>query len=456
MSTTSTTLFTGSSRYSNDFKAVIQRAVDIATLPITQYKSQQTTLNAESSELSTLSGSFSALQSALTSLSTATTGAKKSAISSNTSVLNATAATGATAATYTLDVTNAGSSASSLSASSGLGKVTDPSVGGLTSSSSFTLTEITDPGTPQAATGTFTFSTAGTSLNELRDKINAQSGANVQATVVNVGSGDAPDYRLSIQSTKLAAQQIQLNDGSQDLLSYQAPGAKVQYKLNGSTEQFSSDSRTLSLSPGLTVNILSASSGVPVTLTVSNDSSKVNSALSGIALAYNAAVDELDKNRGQAGGALSGNSIVNALSSTLQNLSFYDNGSTSLASLGLTLGKDGHLTLDQTAFSAAMQNPDAVQQFLGSSSSGFIAAAQSLLNGVTGANGTLTSASQITQDDLKQQQQLIDDTQARVDRMQTDLQAQMSAADSLIAQLEQQATYITDMFQAMAQYAKTQ
>src|SRR3954447_22598907 len=165
---TSSTLFTGSSRYSQDFQAVIQRAVGIASLPLTQYKAQQDRLNGESAALDALKTKFSGFQTALGTLAGAAAGAQK-ATSSNTAVLQATATSDAATGTYTLDVTNAGSAAGSLSSGTGLPKVTDPRTSGLTSSKSFTLTTVTDPGTPQAATKTFTVSTSGTSLNELRD-----------------------------------------------------------------------------------------------------------------------------------------------------------------------------------------------------------------------------------------------------------------------------------------------
>ncbi len=55
------------------------------------------------------------------------------------------------------------------------------------------------------------------SLNALAQAINT-SGAGVSATVINLGSPSAPSYTLSLQSTALGNIPIQLNDGTQDLL----------------------------------------------------------------------------------------------------------------------------------------------------------------------------------------------------------------------------------------------
>ena len=57
-------------------------------------------------------------------------------------------------------------------------------------------------------------------------------------------------------------------------------------------------------------------------------------------------------------------------------------------------------------------------------------------------------------DELTSEQKLIDDETARVDDLQTRLQAQMAAADALIAQMEQQASYMTSMIQVMTQNSK--
>jgi flagellar hook-associated protein 2 len=446
-------MFAGNSRYAQDFQAVIDRAVAIASLPLKQYQNQQATLQAESAELSVLTAKFTALRAALDNVGTIATGANRKAASSDSAVLTATASSSAAEGTYTLDIRDAGSAATSLSESA---SITDPSKQGLSDSTSFTLTVKTDPGKPEEQIKTFTFSTSGSSLNALRDAINSQQDLHARATVVNVGTADKPDYRLSIQSTDLAPQTIQLNDGSTDLLTGQSEGSRVTYRLNGGTTDFTSDSRTLALAEGLTVNVLTAKAGSPVTISVSNDSSGISAALTSFANAYNAAVDEMDKNRGSGGGALTGNAVLGSLSSALHQVMFYQGDSMSLSELGLVLDKNGHLSLDSDLFSKATADLSKITQFLGSSTKGFVSAAAAALDGITGTNGSLTSASDIISDSLKLQDKLIGDNQDRVDELRTRLEAQMAAADAMIAQLEQQANYMNSMFQAMMQNSKNQ
>lgn len=446
--TSSASSFNGDSQYASDLQAVIDRAVAIASLPMKQYQTEQTALQAQASELTTLTGTFTGLSSALDSLTQAADQSNLKAVSSDTSVLSASTAVGAAAGFYTLEIMDAGSTATSMSAASG---VTDPAKSGITSSKNFTLTVTTDPnGTPQ--TQTFTFSTTGTSLNELRDAINAQAGLNARATVVNVGSSTQPDYRLAIQSLQTAPQQIQLNDGTTDLLQSQSEGARVRYRVNGGQTDFYSDSRTLTLSPGLTVNILAAKPGSQVNVTVAQDNSGLTAALSGVATAYNATVDEINKNHGSAGGAMTGNAVLGSLSSALWQISTYQTNSLSMAQLGLVLDKTGHLSFDQTKMSS---DPSQVQQLLGSSTTGFLAAAHSALDSVTKTDGSLDSASSLIQTSLAAQADRIANSQQQIEDLRIRLQNQMASANAMLAQLEQQASYFTSMFQAMSANSST-
>jgi hypothetical protein len=60
----SNTIFSGSSRFSKDFSSVIDRAVGIASLPLSQLNSGKTKLSAESAAVAALDTKFGALQTA--------------------------------------------------------------------------------------------------------------------------------------------------------------------------------------------------------------------------------------------------------------------------------------------------------------------------------------------------------------------------------------------------------
>jgi flagellar capping protein FliD len=52
-------------------------------------------------------------------------------------------------------------------------------------------------------------------------------------------------------------------------------------------------------------------------------------------------------------------------------------------------------------------------------------------------------------DSVRAQDARIADQQLRIDHITRDLEARMAASDALIAQLEQQANYFTNMFETM-------
>ena len=428
------------SQYSSDLQQVLSRAIAIASLPLDQLNSNLTTLQNRSTELNTLNGKFGALLTAVQGISSAVD--STTAQVSNSSVIAAHSDATALPGTYAIHVVSAGAFTSALSNST-LPAVQDPSTQSITSATSLTLTV---GGTP------VTITPSANNLNALVEAINS-SGANVTATIINLGPPSAPSYQLSLQSTKLGNIAIQLNDGSQDLLSTLSTGSQAQYQINGQpSTPISSDSTTVTIAPGLTVDLLQAGDS---NVTVAQSSSAQSDALSSFVTAYNAAVDELGANRGQAGGALTGDPLIFTLSQSLRDLSGFTGGSGSvqnLTNLGLTFDKTGHLSLDQTVFdSVASAHPSDVSAFLGSpSTGGFLKIATDTLNGLEDpVTGTLGSTLASAQTAIDKQNQKIADEQARIDILTKNLTAQIDAADALIATLEQQSSYFTSLFASM-------
>ena len=274
----------------------------------------------------------------------------------------------------------------------------------------------------------------------------------MQATIVNVGGPNAPNYQLSLQSTQLGNITIQLSDGS-NLMGHLTAGAPAQYQVNGSpATPISSSTDTVTVAPGATVNLLQAGTS---TINVSQSASAISNALSSFATAYNSSVDELAKSRGQNAGALSGDSVVFSLTNSLNQLANYTGTSgsfTSLESLGLTFDTNGHLNFDPTALSTVSSSQlSDLTSFLGSATGGgFLQFATNMLTGIEDpTSGLLPTAISSTANEITQENQQISDQQDQINQLQTSLQAQMSQADSTIASLESQNSYFTSLFQSM-------
>lgn len=429
---------TGSSTFSADLQASVSRAIQIASLPMEALEADQSTISSQTSELSTLGGLFNSLQTALQAIGSGTgSGALQAAVSDQ-SVLSASVATGASNGTYTIDVTDPGSSSSAISNSTT--PVTDPSTEDISGSSTFTLT-----------VGTSTYNISADNLNDLASAINS-SGAPVQAVVVNLGSPESPNYQLSLQATALGAVNLQLNDGTNNLLTPLNTGTDGSYTVDGQPPNgITTDSSTVTIAPGLTVNLEGAGS---TTVTVSSSLNSVSSELSSFVTAYNAAFNELEKNFGQNGGALVGDSSVLEMQQALnQVISYTGSGGsiTSLAQLGVEFTQQGTLTFDSSAIAGLSQSQisDALT-FLGNvNSGGFLQYANNMLNSITDpVTGAIATETQTLDNENQSDQTQITNDQTQLTLMQTTLQNQMAAANALIASLQNQTTFLEGLFQA--------
>jgi flagellar capping protein FliD len=453
LSSSNSAIFTGDSRYASDFQNIIEQAVAVASLPLNQLTTQETALTAQNTALSTLSTDFTALQTAVSNLDQVMGGTAIGATLSDTNV-SATVGEGAVQGNYTVEVNDLGAYTTTMTSDSGPNKVTDPSTGTISSAASpvYTLTVGTG-----SATQTYTLTPAANTLNDLVTAINTQAGTQVNATVVNVGSSTSPDYRLSIQGTQLGDIPIQLSDGRMNLETQQVQGGLASYQVNGSSVVAQSSSRTVTIAPGLTVELLAQSpANSPTNITLTQQGTPIDDALNSLVTAFNTAVDDVQKQRGTGGGALAGQSIVYDLSSALQQVASYfggDANTKSLADLGITMDQStGHMDYDEATFLGQnLDDPTGVATYLGGATTGgFLENATNALNSVLDTTtgdlpATVASvASQMADTNAK-----IATQQTYVANVQTNLQNQMAAADSAIAAMEQQYNYMSGVFQAM-------
>jgi flagellar hook-associated protein 2 len=429
---------TGSSTFASDLQASVTRALSIASLPMQALQADQSTISGETSELSTLGGLFSTLQTSLQSISSATgTNALQAAVGDQT-IVSANVTGSALPGTYTIDVLNAGSASSAMSNSATA--VTDPTSQDISTSTSFTLT-----------VGTTNYNISASNLNALATAINS-SGAPVQAVVINVGSPTAPNYQLSLQSTALGNVALQLNDGTNNLLTPLNTGASASYTVDGQPPSgITTNSSTVTIAPGLNVTLENQGT---TTVSVSSNLGSVSSELSSFVTAYNAAVAEVQKNVGQNGGALVGDSSVLDMEQALTQMITYSGSSgsiTSLAQLGVEFTQQGTLTLDSSTLSGLSQSQinDALT-FLGDpNSSGFLQYANNTLNSITDPiSGAVATETQSLQNQNTQDQTEITNDQAQLTLMQTNLQNQMAQANALIATLQNQTNFLQGLFQA--------
>jgi flagellar hook-associated protein 2 len=462
MSSVSSTssLFTGTSQFSSELQTALQTEMTAAEEPLTQMQTDLTTMQSQQTELGTLSSDFTKLQTAIANVATAVGSSSYSASLSSSTVASVTLSGTPEIGNLSLDVSTMGTVDSSMSSDPSGGvttKVTDPSKGNISDATGYTLT---------VGSASTTITPSGTSLSDLADAIN-QSGAAVEAMVVNIGSSASPDYRLSVQGTQYGDQAIQLtaNDGTESGDSLftlgTTPGTDATYQVNGEpSTPISTSSSTVTLASGVTATLKSTGT---TTIGIARSTSALTNALSNLASAYNSAVTDLNSNHGQSGGALTGDSVVNSLSQTLQSIMDYSSGSpgssgyTSLTGLGFSFSTTGVLSFDPTTIDDASSSQlSQVFSFLGSptvtgssAGSGFLETATNAMTSVLDPS-TGYLASDITQvgSNITAENTKISNEETSLESLQTSLTSQMTAADSSISSMEQQLEYMQSLFSA--------
>lgn len=443
-------IFTGASRYATDFSGWIDRAVNIASLHLMQLQSQRSALGSRQSALSSLESKVASFQSALATLAGSLGQSSYSVSNSDGTAVKVTTGGGIREGAYQIEVTDLGSYAGALSKApggGGLTQVTDPATQNISADTTFRLyldgSESPIVITPSEA-----------NLNSLVEAINAQA-PEVQATIVNVGGRAGADYRLSIQHRKLGPHAISLTDSSGTALADAvAQGSYAKYRVQGGGE-VESESRSAALAPGLNVELLKTSSNGAATITVTRSATGVSNALSAVAAAYNGVMDELNAHRGKAGGALSGDLTLTAVQDAMRRIASYaagNGGIDSLTALGVEFSDSGVMSFHSATFEAAAKgNFEGLASFLGDQTTGgFLKLAADLLNGLEDSSaGVIKSGISSLNGQISEQDRLISAEQERIEQYRASLQERMYAADALIASLEQQVVYFSNMFEAM-------
>jgi flagellar capping protein FliD len=454
------TLFSGSSRFSTDFRQVIDRSVAIASLPLKQLQQQRLRSSDEASALKTVEAKVLGLQASLVGIEGSLDTRAWQSSSSDYSVLRPSSTEGAAEGTYTLQVKKLGvfSTAVSLVDPDPAKRISDPATGSFVTPGSTALTLTLKDWDTGTTTVLDPATLSGESLQDVVKVINDKFGSKVKAAIVNLGSTENPNYQLSLQSVGLGKLAIQVNDGTRDLMNVDVNsstdpslGELAEYKINGAT--VTSNSRTVTLAPKLTAELVSAQPTKDVTVSITKSAATFKTSLGAFVNSFNSLVKELDT---QATGSLKGNSLLTAIRQQLREVvaTPLSEGFGSMANIGLEFTKDGELSLNASIFdeASAPSNLAALTKAIGSAGkSGFLKAAVDSLSGLedpTG-KGILQSTIKTLDESVKSQDSRIEEQQNRIDQLTRDLEMRMGAADALIAQLEQQANYFNNMFESM-------
>lgn len=342
---------------------IIQKLMDLEQKPIQQYQAQQDQLNQQLSTFQQANTRLAAVGDAAGQLADPTFFESRTATSSSPTTLTATASVGAAPGQYVVTVNS------------------------LARAHQIASQPYADLDSTRVGTGTFSITSNGqtttvqvdsnnNTLRGLRDAIN-NANTNVTASIVQDGDSS---YRLLISSkqtgtanalTVTSAPSGGTNPTFSDLQT--AQDAKVTLGSGANAINIVRSTNTIKdLVPGVTLNLASEAPNTPVTVTVAQDTSKIQDAVQKLVDQYNNASDFLNQQFSfnsdtQQGGTLLGNFTLqnaqNALADVMgAGVAGARGGAASLADVGLSLDGSGKLSLDSGKLQQKLAaDPEAVK-----------------------------------------------------------------------------------------------
>lgn len=391
-------------------------------IPVDLLEQQQSTLQSQSSALTSIEGDINSLATTVSALSN-TSGAINSltATSSDPNLVTASADPTATPGSHTIVVNSLATTSS---------YYTDP----VDPSSTIAA------GSFQIAIGsnapvTITVDSTDNTLSGLASAINAQN-AGVTASVID----DANGSRLALVSnTSGAAGNITISNNTTNLnFNLAVTGANASLTVDGVPISSSSNSVSTVI-PGVTLNLVGANPNETVGLSLSPDTSQATNAINQFVSAWNQVIQDLNsqfdvQSNGTGGGPLETDntlrSVQDQLLSAITDSISGNNGLVNLATIGVNMNEDGTLSVDSGQLSNALSSNFSNVQNLLQGASGVATFLSNTLSQITDpTQGSITL-------DLQGMSQENQDLSTQISNMQTQLTTQDQQLESEYAQMQ--------------------
>ena len=457
-----------------DANSIISQLGSIERQPLKSLQTKASTLQTQLSLYGKIKSQVSAMGDAAANLSLSSAWSVPKGTSSNSSAVGVTVATGALAASVSVEVTNLARAQSSVTQA--MSSTATLSAGTLTFKTG-TWSGATPSFTASSATSTAVDVTATDTLSTLADKINA-AGAGVTASVLQDGSQQRLMLRSSatglasgfeVATTDPGLAQFKMTDGAATTagaggmyISQTALDANV--KINGVGVTSTTNKITNAL-PGVTLT-LGEVTAKPVELTIENDLDAVKAKIQTMVDAYNTLNNTIgDSTRYDAttkrGAALQGDSMTLSLQTAMRSmLSSTSVGSTSyktLSDAGIERQTDGSLKLNSSKINAALANMTELKKLFTTDNgkpetNGFALKIRDFSRGLVSFDGRVTNRSAGIQTSISKNSADQDRVNERADRVEASLRKQYSALDTRMAQMNGLSSYVSSQ---IAQWNKS-
>ncbi|KXU89678.1 flagellar hook protein FliD [Paraburkholderia monticola] len=476
-------IISGSTNSSMDTSSLVTALVNSKTAgQAATIAASQTADNTLISAYGTVSAALGALQAAVEPLSDGATLNTFATTLTGTGV-TATAATGAVAGSYSLNVsqvatsqvlTSAGYSASENLASGAAtmtlsvnGQSTTISLNSSNSTIAGIASAINSANNNPGVTATVVTGADGAHLVLQSTATGASSGISI-AISDSAGTDDLNKLAVTTTAGKSIATASDLTgtdssgktiNPSQSTISgsgwSQTQAAQDSYFTLGGVGVSSSTNAVTTALSGVTLNLTAAAVGTTQTLTIAQDTSAESSAINNFVTVYNTLVTTMSaltafNANSTSQGVLIGDSTVAMIQNQLAQIvgSGVGTGSskTTLAALGITLQSDGTLSIDDSTLSNALQNNQSAVSSLFNMTNGIAAQLDNNITSYTSPGGIIQNRTDAINTDLTSltnQQTTLTAWQAQLTSQYT---AQFTALDTLMATMNNNSQYLTQLF----------
>lgn len=305
----------------------------------------------------------------------------------------------------------------------------------------------------------------GATLEEIRDTINADDQAGVDASIINDGAGN----RLVLSSRENGADAgiagmtfTNLAGGvtlGEDAGTHQA-GLDAELDINGIAITSSTNTVEGAIQ-GVTLALDPVSSGETLSLVVEQDGESVKEAVTAFVDTYNKLKSTVGRMTEASGDAASAGELVgdrtvrNAESSLSRALVDPVNGGdiTMMAQLGISLQADGRLELDSAKLDEAMtENPQALGQFFAGDTeeAGMAGRLQQTLDRLLGDDGSIESALSSAETRVSSLENRYSRVEESIERTVERYRKQFGQLDGMVAQMNATSAYLTQQLSTLS------
>ncbi|MCD6437841.1 MAG: flagellar filament capping protein FliD [Halomonas sp.] len=313
--------------------------------------------------------------------------------------------------------------------------------------------------------------TEGSSLADVRDAINADKEAGVNATLINDGTG----YRLALSSKTTGADasiesfSFVDTDGAvvpgpfaEDALT-KRPGENAALTVNGiaiSSAENSIEGAIQGVTLNLTELTIADGETASSTINIERDTLKQREAINGFVKAFNdlkGTIGKLTSFTGdsETAGELVGDNTVRTIESRLRSVltGGVEGGELStLNQLGITLQRDGKLKVDEEALDDLVaNNPQALNDFFAGENEGDGMAGRlnTTIEQMLGNNGVVKLAISGAENRVKSLDDRFERMEKTIEGTISRYRTQFGQLDAMIAQMNSMSSYLTQQFDAL-------